>query len=894
VDEQRWERLQRLFEAALEQPAEHRADFLSVQCGDDAELLTELRLLLRADAEVQSQLDDLPTEALRLAEEIAGSERMGSRVGPYRIVRRVGEGGMGAVYLAHRDDGEFEQRVALKLIRRGMDTEQILRRFRAERQILARLQHPGIAGLLDGGATPEATPWFAMEYVEGEAIDVYCDRRGLSVEERLRLVAATCDAVQHAHGSLIVHRDLKPDNILVTAGGQVKLLDFGIAKLLDEWDGEHPGLTEAGVRPMTPEYASPEQIRGEPVTTATDVHALGLVLYRLLTGQHAYRLAGRTPAEIERAVCTADPLRPSAAVGRSLSDAAPPERTRGGQLRSAHSPDGRTHRLRRRLAGEIDLIVLKSLRKEPERRYHSVEQLAEDLRRHLAGLPVGARPDSGGYRARKFVTRHALPVAAMLILILSLATGLGIAAWQAQEANLARGRAEAALERSAAVTDFLTDLFEASDPRQNRGEKVSVRELLDRGVEQLDGLIDQPALQADLMKTLASVHTQLGAYSTSARLLAASAEIRRTLPGPADTLLPETLNMRSIALYNAGFPDSSLAVLEEGLVLGETILGSDHATVLAMLQNLANAYGRLGRDEEAEQLYRDVVAREREVLGVEHPNRASGLNNLGLHLAVNGRYVEAEPLLRESHALRLAADGEDHPITAFTLDNLGMLLREAGRYDEAAGFLRRGLAARLKTLGAEHRYVAASYYSVGLALALRGRGSDFVEADSLLHRSLQVYEVATGMNHPAVGYTLQALGTLEQRRSDHLGAAAWLEQALALRRQTARDAPRETVRTLTALGDSYRRLGHPETARILREADDLARAALKVGDPVRSQANAALAVWLATHSDPAAGAMFAEAADALAGRIGAVHPLVTELCAVGREVGLSASETCAS
>ena len=378
----------------------------------------------------------------------------GALIGPYRLVRELGQGGMGVVYLAERADGQFEQRVALKLIKRGMDSDEILRRFLAERQVLARLSHPHIARLLDGGVTAEGQPYFAMEYVDGVPLHHYCEERSLGFEDRLRLFREVCEAVQYAHRSLVVHRDLKPSNILVTSAGETKLVDFGIAKVLYE-DVADRSVTRTDQRLMTPEYAAPEQVRGEPVTTATDVYALGAILYQLLTGRPPHQFTGRSRG------------------------GAVPHHLRGGPRAAERGPCTR-HRRRRRLRGDLDIIVLKALRKDPARRYPSVEALLEDLERHRTGLPVRARPDSVAYRARKFLGRHRL-------------SGHGAGprgpgprrpGWAAPSGR--RGRPLARPPRRARSRTSWWACSGCPSPRSPAGREITARELLERGARRID------------------------------------------------------------------------------------------------------------------------------------------------------------------------------------------------------------------------------------------------------------------------------------------------------------------------------------------------------------------------------------------------------------------------
>ncbi len=397
MNAERWQQVYQLFNSALERDAEERDAFLDAACRDNPSLRLAVENLIVADERAGGFLrEPLPVGlAASFGGEATEVSMVGRRFGAYRIVRELGRGGMGAVYLAERADEQYEKQVAIKIVRRGMDNEELRRRFRRERQILAGLDHPNIARLLDGGVSEDGLPYFVMEYVEGVAINEYCRRRELNTTERLELFLRVCDAVQHAHRNRVVHRDLKPGNILVGADGAPKLLDFGIARLLQP--GVDQTVATDGLRPMTPAYASPEQARGGEVAATSDVYSLGVTLYELLTGKLPYRLTNDSAEELARAICEQTPERPSAA---------------------SENPRGR-------LAGELDDIVLMALRKEPERRYASVEQLAEDIRRHLAGHPVIARGESLGYRARKFIRRHRAGVAAAAFILLALLGVIG-------------------------------------------------------------------------------------------------------------------------------------------------------------------------------------------------------------------------------------------------------------------------------------------------------------------------------------------------------------------------------------------------------------------------------------------------------------------------------------
>ena len=477
-----WIRIKKLFNDALDKPASERSAFIAEAAGDNIALREKVELLIESHDEPDSFLERPASEIHALAE----SPPPSGRIGPYRLVREIGRGGMGTVHLAARDDGEFHHEVALKLVKRGMDTDLILRRFRYERQILADLDHPNIAQLLDGGTTDDGRPYFVMEYINGESIDVYCASHHLNIRQRLELFQTACAAVQYAHQNLIVHRDIKPGNILVTSSGAPKLLDFGIAKLLDPSREQTATGALQTMRALTPEYASPEQVRGEPITTASDVYSLGVLLYELLSGRRPYEVISRTPAEIAQVVCDTDPVPPSQATTHAGSDLD-----------------------RRSLRGDLDTIVLMAMQKESHRRYASVEQLADDIGRYLKGLPVSARRDSARYRAAKFVRRNKLIVAASAIVVISLVAGLATTMWQARVARAERSRAE---RRFAEVRTLATSfLFELHDAIADLPGSTPARALLvKRALTSLDGLAREAEGDAKLQEDLAAAYERVG------------------------------------------------------------------------------------------------------------------------------------------------------------------------------------------------------------------------------------------------------------------------------------------------------------------------------------------------------------------------------------------------
>ena len=476
--------MKRVLSEALELETERQRQFLDSVCVHDADLRAEIDLLLAQRVDTGGDvMEACATDAARLR---LGSTP-GTRIGAYKVLREIGHGGMGTVYLAERDDDQYRQQVAIKLINPGLGGETIRRRFRNEMQILADLNHPNIARLFDGGETADGVPYLVMEYVEGSPINQYCDEQKVSTEQRLKLFSTVCAAVQYAHQHLVIHRDIKPGNILVTSEGLPKLVDFGIAKLLDR---DKSNATATAMSFMTPEYASPEQVRGVSVTTATDIYSLGVVLYELLSGRLPYRLKSRVPHEIAKAICDEDPERPSTAITRTADISIP--------------------KLRKHLHGDLDNIVLMAMRKEPQRRYATAEQLAEDIQRHLNGRPVRARQDTFTYRAGKFVRRQKVAVTAAALIAVTLLVGIIATAWQARVARAERARAERRFNEVRQLANSF--VFEVHDAVVNLPGSTPARSLIvQRGLSYLDSLAQDAAGDLGLQRELAAAYEKLGA-----------------------------------------------------------------------------------------------------------------------------------------------------------------------------------------------------------------------------------------------------------------------------------------------------------------------------------------------------------------------------------------------
>lgn len=501
-----------LFHAAVELPPNERADLLEGACGGDVSLRAEIEKLIDGYDQAGSFIETPPLldQTTMALPESEIEPLSGLRLGAYRVIREIGRGGMGTVYLAARADEEFRKQVAIKLVTAGFDHKTIIQRFRNERQILASLEHPNIARLLDGGTTESGAPYFVMEYIEGQPIREYCDTHRLTTIERLRLFRTVCSAVHFAHQNLIVHRDIKPANILVTSDGTAKLLDFGVAKLLSPI-AQAGEITETTSRAMTPEYASPEQARGETITTASDIYSLGVLLYELLTGHRPYSVNSRSLLEVLEAICEQEPAKPSTAVSRTESSPGA-----SGSARVTITPEAVSkargsdpHRLRRELQGDLDSIILKAMRKEPQRRYASVEQFSEDIRRHLEHLPVIARQDTVSYRARKFIARHKAGVAAAALVLIALLVGAVATLWQAREARQERDKAEHRFNQVRKLANSV--VFELHDSIENLpGSTPSRKLLVERALEYLDSLADEAGKDAGLKLELAAAYDKIG------------------------------------------------------------------------------------------------------------------------------------------------------------------------------------------------------------------------------------------------------------------------------------------------------------------------------------------------------------------------------------------------
>jgi eukaryotic-like serine/threonine-protein kinase len=780
------DRFERLFRAArLHAPAE-RASFLEAACADDAALRADLLSLLAADAEADAEafLDvsapDLARHGLGASPSTTSAEYLLRKdIGPYTVLRQLGQGGMGAVYLALRQ-APFKRYVALKVIREGGTSSDVRQRFEVERQILASLDHPHIAKLLDGGVSPEGWPYFAMEYIEGQTITDYCDAHRLGLRDRLRLFRTVCATVHYAHQNLILHRDLKPSNILVTAEGHVKLLDFGIAKLLNPaLSPISPVMTQTESRVMTPEYASPEQVRSEPLTTASDVYALGVLLYELLTGRRPHRLAACSMHEIIQILSFEDPERPSIAITRPAVSEEDPARP----AEIARSRATTAERLRYRLQGDLDAICLMALRKEPGRRYSSAEQLGLDVARHLDRLPVQAHRGSHIYRLGKLIHRHraaSATLGAVALLFVLLAVGIS---WHARTLAAERDRAEAARVEAETVAQFLEGLFTASDPytiATERLDTLQVREFLARGAERVRvGLAGQPHVQAQMLDVVGRVYRSLGLYSEARPLLEQALDIRRRVHGTGHPDVAESLTHVAVLLLDTGEYDRAQLLLEDALQINRHFWGDDHPAIAMELDLLAAVLRERGFYAEAERTHREAIDMLRRTSGDGDPRLAAFMNNLVGTLEWVGDHAAAERFARESVQLHQQFFGDAHPEYSRALRELGLLLQRKGDYREAEALFKTAHRIAEAALGGEHPQVADLLNRLA---SVRWWQGDLTAADSLHRRSIALKRWLYGDVHIEVAYGLNNLASVLRDARAFDEADALHQEALGIAR----------------------------------------------------------------------------------------------------------------
>jgi len=807
------DKLQNLFERAVALPPAERGNFLDRACAGDPALRREVEALLRADDVNRADAGRDPDIGVRLA---GDGSLVGTLIENWRLQERIGTGGMGTVFLAERRVDDFTQQAALKIVKRGMDSEQVLQRFRQERSILARLSHPNIASLLDGGVTEDGRPWFAMEYVDGVPITAYCDAQQLDIDARLALFETVCDAVHYAHRSLVVHRDLKPSNILVAANGVPKLLDFGIAKLLDDDAGQL--LTRTGVQVHTPAYAAPEQFRNEAITTATDVYALGVVLYELLAGRRPFEVR-RTPEELRECVLTGDPPKPSTAVTElpATEGGRPDTRTSGDP---AHRTGLSTERLKRRLRGDLDTICLMALHRQPEHRYNSADQMATDIRRHLDGLPVLATPDSLGYRARKFLHRHrnGVIVTAGVITAFAILTAY-------YTSQLARERDIAVDEQRKAteVVDFVTGLFAVADPSESRGAEVTARELLAAGAERIGTeLADQPTVRATMQRVLGEVYYSLGSRERAYELLTEALEQQQSLYGDRHPETATTELTLAFLLQDDGNYERAEALFRDVLATRTATYGRDHPAVLEAISAIGRFEEVTSNFDAAETAFIDALALARSLADGDDEAVAETMKDLAGLYRILDRNDEAEPLLRDALAMQQRIYRGPHPETDDTKRQLAGLLRNTRRFEESEALYLEVIESRTRMLGPDHLEVAHTWNSYSQMLADNDEYERALEANQIF---IDIMERAYAGPHPSLGAAYNNRATLLDDLGDLDASVEWFDRSIEMQDLTGLP-PRHVNRSFPLANKAFvlTRLGrYAEAEAILRDMLSLRR-----------------------------------------------------------------------
>jgi tetratricopeptide (TPR) repeat protein/predicted Ser/Thr protein kinase len=775
VDSARWETLQSLFHQAADLPSAEQRRFLERACEGDGTLVADVLAMLAQDRTSDSMLDrDVAHVAERVLPDALPSTLAEQPFGPYRLTRKLGEGGMGVVYLGVRDD--LGTVAAIKILRDAWLSPARRERFALEQRVLAQLNHPSIARLYDADTLRDGTPWFVMEYVEGEPLTTYCRSRSVAMKDRLRLFRDVCEAVQHAHRNMVVHRDLKPSNILVAAQGAVKLLDFGVSKQLDVIQMLEGGDTRTSVRLMTPQYAAPEQIRGGATGVHTDVYALGVILYELLTDRLPYDVGGGTVEDAERVVLTATPEKPST-------------------------------------DSDLDVLCLTAMHKDRERRYASVEALTRDVDHFLNGEPLEARPDSAFYRTSKFVRRHRAALAAVAAVVLVVASLIAF-----YTVRLARARDAALAEsvRTQRVERFMLDLFNAGEKEAGPADNLKLVTVVDRGVLQASALDREPLLQAELFETLGGIYRKLGRFDDADRLLQSSLDTRRSHAGPesadvvrglvavallrgdqarVDEAEKSARDALAIArkhfsadqdlmglatdavgevLSQRGAYDTSIAMLSEALRL-RSAPGAEQAELASTLFQLASVHFYAGHFDESEALNQRVLEMHRQLYGERHPLVAEDIVNLGAIQYEHGKYADAERLYRDGLAINEHWYGPETYPAAATMTMLGRALEREDRLDEAESYLRHALTINEQTFGNSHPRVASALNDLGNVAMMRGKPA---EAEPHFRRIGEIYRATYGEQHYLVGIASSNLAGVYMARNEFKTAEAMYRSAI--------------------------------------------------------------------------------------------------------------------
>jgi len=827
MDKKRWKNTEAEFDAFFDLSESKKKERLETLREESPQLYEDLKNLLELAENSQNFLEEgrdkyLNTLFKDLAAESAPETEedfVPRKVGRYKLLKPIGRGGMGNVYLAERVDGLFERKTAIKFVRTELNNREVKKRFNREKKIQASLDHPSIARLYDASTDEHGVPFLVMEYVDGHPITTYSNENQLSVKQRVELFISVCQAVQYAHQNLIIHRDLKPSNIMVNPEGECKLLDFGIAKLLDQ-SGDLPELTRSGQQYFSMKYAAPEQIQNRPVNTLTDVYSLGVLLYQLLTGSLPYTITEQTTyGEFERKICDEPVPKPSSIVRKSKD-------------------------LYKQLQGDMDNIILKALEKSPDRRYRSAEALADDLKRYLHNLPVSARPVGVVYRSRKFIQRNKKISSFAAVLLILILSGLYYHTTEISEerdiAEIQRDLAELEAAKTARVSEFVVSLFEQSDPYSSSGKELTVGNILAQGRDRIETLDEAPLVQAEMYMVLARVYRSLAEHETAHNLSGQALTLLENQALPDSVSLASAWTMRAYTLSSLGRYGEAEEAHRQALEL----TSPENKPVMAeRLNNLGLAVFSLGRLGESQELLEEALNLRRAELS-ESAELAASLNNLALVLAAQDKRKEAEPLYRAALEMRQSVLGNEHPTTTYSITNLATLLDQMNHLEEAEAGYREALRLRRNIFGDDHPAVASVLYQIGWLQSRRGQ---LDQARVHLEEALEIRSRVLGADHPSTAVILNAVAVVATDMGEVDQAEQWLRRALSIYRSVFGDSHHDIALVIGNLGKTMQVKGNfNEAERLLLQALEMNRRELgmehrHVADNLRSLAELELA-----------------------------------------------------
>lgn len=785
-----WEQVETIVDRALELPASEREKYISEKCGENKQLKGEVTQLLESIFESEGWLDDPENYKKGFYENISSDitsvpstpSLIGENIGAYTIREKIGEGGMGAVYRAQRSDGEFDHEVAIKIIRHSRATDQNIKRFKREQRILAGLNHPGIARLFDGGVTEDGSPYIVMEYVNGIAIDDFCEQHDCSLKQKLALFQQVLEAVRYAHENLVIHRDLKPANILVNQAGEIKVLDFGISKLLEqEKDTE---ITQTGTRLLTPRYAAPEQITQKNITTSTDLYALGIILYELLSGKNPYDLEGASPYEIEEAVVHQEPPAPGSRAETKI--------------------------IRKTLKGDLNAIVLKAIRKNPTQRYRVANEFIEDLNNYHQGMPVSARTGSIPYRSKKFISRHKLGIAAaFLLMVLSAGFTIIHTSRITQERNNARLEAQKATQ----IKNLLIDILQQQDPFAQPNRNITLAEILDVGVQDIENSLDnQPEIKAELLGLMGDNHASLGNFKKGEDLVKKALDLYdpTQLESALQTYINNLSRLGRIQYRTGRFKEAESSYFE-ALELVKHEYGENASQITHLYSSLASVYREKGQLLKTEEFYKRAIAL---ADSTQKLALATSLGNLAIAYRDQEQFDKALTLHKQSLELEHQVHDTLHPDLASAYNNLAFTYQQKGDFPKADSLHQIALSMRRKLFPPDHHHIASSLVRMGLLKIKQFHTQDaeqyLKDGYDILSSKLpeEHWQVLSAKGGLAVSRAMQGkfkenvpiVENVYQQFVDKFGASDWRSREAAL-----------------ALSNLYRAWGKPEQATFYAE-----------------------------------------------------------------------------